>query len=171
MTIKLKKTLNISLQSKKYAEPINKIINNWEDDGLNISVKVCDTILLFDKYDKSITLSNISNIYELIEKIVGLYYKLDTPESNMEIEELLSQVITVDNSKLTKALANLNEKVSQKQNDKTNFEKTEEVIEVKEKNANLNKSKRRQSIMNNQDSEGIDNNDENYVPLDFLSNS
>lgn len=109
---KTRKTINVSLQSKKYSDPINRIINEWEDDGSNISVEVCENILLFEKFDKSIVLSNIKNVYELIEKIVALYYPLDSDKASMKIEELLSEVISVDNGKLTSALANLNEQVS-----------------------------------------------------------
>lgn len=45
---KMKKTLNVSIQ-KRNLEDINLILNNWEDEGLNVSGEVCKSILF--KYD------------------------------------------------------------------------------------------------------------------------
>ena len=44
-THKNRRAINISLQSKKYAEPINEMIQSWEDENLNISTQVCDALL------------------------------------------------------------------------------------------------------------------------------
>lgn len=106
---KPKKTINVSIQSKKYSAPINKILDKWEKSGLNASNEVSENILLVDKLNKSITFSNIFNVYELIEKMVGLYEDLDSPSAFLKIESILSEVITIDNSKISSVLSLLNE--------------------------------------------------------------
>lgn len=116
---KPKKTINVSIQSKKYSGPINRILDKWEKNGLNASNEVSENILLVDKLNKSITFSNMFNIYELIEKMVGLYEDLDSQSAFMKIENILSQVITIDNSKLGSVLALLNEEYINSMNNKT----------------------------------------------------
>ena len=48
-THKNRRAINISLQSKKYAEPINEMIQSWEDENLNISTQVCDALLFVER--------------------------------------------------------------------------------------------------------------------------
>lgn len=191
MNKKLRRTLNISLQSKKYSEPINDIVNNWEEEGSNTSAEVCNLILLQDKYNKSITLSNVKNIFELIQKMIGIYTELDTPESNMLIEEVLSKVIIIDNSKLSVALAELNQRLSNS-NKKSKMNYLDPTPEHNNKDLNVNIDNnnsfqnetqsnftKRKSIQQellekdmaekNENKEINDNS--NMIPLDFLSNS
>lgn len=106
---KPKKTINVSIQSKKYSAPINKILDKWEKNGLNASSEISENILLVDKLNKSITFNNMFYIYELIEKMVGLYEDLDSPSAFAKIENILSQVVSIDNSKLGSVLAQINE--------------------------------------------------------------
>lgn len=115
---KPKKTINVSIQSKKYSVAINKILDKWEENGLNASNEVSENILLVDKLNKSITFCNMLNIYELIEKMVGLYENLDSPTAFMKIESILSEVVTIDNSKLSNVLSQLNQEymVNKKEN-------------------------------------------------------
>lgn len=104
---KIKKNVNVSIQSKKYALPINKILQEWEDNSLNISTEVCESLLLSNKIAKSPTLLKVINVCELAEKILNLYSIEDSQKAQM-IENVLSQIIQVDTTKLTTAISELN---------------------------------------------------------------
>ena len=43
---KVRKAINVSLQSKKYTDTINEIVQEWESQNLNISSETCDATLL-----------------------------------------------------------------------------------------------------------------------------
>lgn len=172
---KLKKNLNVSLQSKKYTEPINKIIKKWEDEGINISVQICELILLFDKYNKSLTLSNIKNVFELIEKMVSLYAPLNTEESEFLIEEILSDCIKVDNNQLTLSLSKLNKRKLEILKDKepliTNKKDCDDIkdeLVIEGNRQETYKTMINTEVKNNTE---IKNNTENEIPMDFLINS
>lgn len=98
---KIRKNINVSIQSKKYNEPINDVLTNWEEDGLNISTEVCNSILLANKIAKSPTLLNVMNIYDLAEKILNLY-QVDEVENSLE--DILSKLINVNGSELTEVI-------------------------------------------------------------------
>lgn len=98
---KVRKNINVSIQSKKYTEPINSILNVWEGDGLNISTEVCDSILLADKIAQSPTLLSVMKIYALLEEILEL-----NGANEDSLEEALSKLIIVKGSELTKVLCN-----------------------------------------------------------------
>lgn len=68
---KTRKNINISLQSEKYGEIINAILNEWDKEGLNISTTACDNLILANKISKSPTLLNVINLYQLSEKILA----------------------------------------------------------------------------------------------------
>lgn len=171
---KLKKNLNISLQSKKYTEPINKIIKKWEDEGVNISVQTCELILLFDKYNKSLTLSNIKNVFELIEKMVSLYAPLNTEESEFLIEEILSDCIKVDNNQLTLSLSKLNKRKSEMLkdkesliNNKKDYNDIKDELVKDELVVETNNQETYETIVNTE----VKNNTANEIPMDFFINS
>lgn len=98
---KIRKNINVSIQSKKYNEPINDVLTNWEDEGLNISTEVCNSILLANKIANSPTLLNVMNIYDLAEKILNLY-QVDEVENSLE--DILSKLINVNGSELTEVI-------------------------------------------------------------------
>ena len=105
---KYKKTLNISIQSPQYYENINKMIEDWYNLGYNISTEVLERLSKMNKIEKSITFSNINNIYELIEKMIDVYMKNDVENKMAVIEKIFSEVIIIDNVRLTESLSSLN---------------------------------------------------------------
>lgn len=104
---KLRKNVNVSIQSKKYFRPINNILKEWEDNSLNLSTEVCESLLLSNKISKSPTLLKVVNVCELAEKILNLYPIDDTDKTQM-IENVLSQIVQVDTSQLTDVISSLN---------------------------------------------------------------
>lgn len=108
----LRKSLNVSLQSKKYAEPINKLLDIWKDEGLNASTEVCENILLCDKIKKSFTLVNVLNAYNTAEQMVKLCnHNLSNEELNKIIDSVITSAIVIDNNKLIDNIKNLNNKL------------------------------------------------------------
>ncbi|HCL4480354.1 TPA: hypothetical protein N2D99_002442 [Clostridium botulinum] len=104
---KLRKSLNISIQSKKYYMPINKIIKEWENKGLSMSTNVCETLLLGYKLSNSIELSKLVNTFEMISKTLSYYYNEENIEEYMKaIENVFSKIISVDGEKLSEFLSN-----------------------------------------------------------------
>lgn len=102
---KPKKTINISLQSKKYYEPINEVLAEWEKNGLQASTEVCESILWSKKLNSSMTLISVLNAYSTAEKMLSLYSmgaEYDDLES--KLEAVISSAITVDVNKLIEAV-------------------------------------------------------------------
>ena len=104
---KQRKTLNISLQSKKFSKRINDLANKWDEEGENLSTEVCKSILLVDELNKSITFTNILNMYELVKKMVYLYYPTDSVEGERKVEELFSKIISIDTNTLSASMQTL----------------------------------------------------------------
>ena len=109
---KERKTINVSLQSKKYLDSVNKILNEWEDDSLNLSTQICETLLLMDRLKKSATFANVIAMYELIEKMMKVYHV----EDEAQLNKIFSEVVSVDSSKLTHLLSQLNQENKTQQN-------------------------------------------------------
>ena len=100
-TYKEKKTLNISLQNKKYFQPINNIIKEWNDKLLNTSVEACDCILLANKIHNSLPLLNIFNAYNTAEQMLLLSRNGIRDENfNKDLDEIISASIYVDINKM-----------------------------------------------------------------------
>lgn len=122
-----RRAINISLQSKKYAEPINEMIQNWEDENLNISTQVCDALLLVERLNNFTSLSNIFKIVNMLGGLSSIYGYTDK-----NIDEMLNEIITIDHDKFSKILIELND---------VKFDET--VIEkMKEKRLNLQPQKK-----------------------------
>lgn len=105
MEPRIRKTINVSLQSKKYCGPMNELINKWEDDGCNLSIQVCEQLLKLDKLEQSATFLNILNAFELTEKLAAVY-KIDDKN---KIEEILSKVIKLDTANLSEIFMTFNQ--------------------------------------------------------------
>ena len=101
---KQRRAINISLQSKKYAEPINEMIQNWEDENLNISTQVCDALLLIERLNNFTSLSNIFKIVNMLGGLSSIYGYTDE-----NIDEMLNEIITIDHDKFSKILIELND--------------------------------------------------------------
>lgn len=99
-----RRAINISLQSKKYAEPINEMIQNWEDENLNISTQVCDALLLVERLNNFTSLSNIFKIVNMLGGLSSIYGYTDK-----NIDEMLNEIITIDHDKFSKILIELND--------------------------------------------------------------
>lgn len=105
--LKLRKSLNISIQSKRYYIPINEIITEWEEQGLSLSTKVCETLLLGYRLSNSVELSKLVNTFEMISKTLSHYYNEENTEEYMKaIENVFNKVITVDGETLSEFLSN-----------------------------------------------------------------
>ena len=176
---KIRKNVNVSIQSKKYNEAINSVLNDWEEEGLNISTEVCNSILLANKIAKSPTLLNVMNIYDLAEKILNLY-QIDEVENSLE--EVLSKLINVNGSELTDVISGIfndtsktNQKSSKKQSKKQ--DKDDDLDKKSATNQNKVKSQPDTiAISSDEDTEDEDTdfeyNDSDYeIPEDILFNS
>lgn len=120
------KTLNVSLQSKKYGPSINKIVEKWKEDGLNISPEVCKAILMKDKIESNATLLQVLSAYDLVEKIL----KMKGISDESMLESIFSEMIKIDMNKLSTLFT---EEVSkEKPMNHTKEEKIEEKSEKKE---------------------------------------
>lgn len=100
-----KKTINVSLQSKKYFKTINDILKEWDDNDLQASTEVCESIILSNKFKKSITLLGILNAYKMAENMLELY-SIGKNDENLEdkLEAVLSSAINIDVNKLMDAV-------------------------------------------------------------------
>lgn len=177
---KIRKNVNVSIQSKKYNESINAVLNDWEEEGLNISTEVCNSILLANKIAKSPTLLNVMNIYDLAEKILNLY-QIDEVENSLE--EVLSKLINVNGSELTNVIGGIfndtsktNQKVSNKQSNKHIKDDNDEVNKKSMTSSKkVNSETDSIAISSDEDNLGDNNfeyNDDNYeIPEDILFNS
>lgn len=168
-----RKAINVSLQSKKYTESINEIINEWENQDLNISAETCDALLLVHRLKKFSSLSNIFNILKMLDNLSSIYHYDDT-----QIDTMLNQIIDIDNERFSQILIELNnlefvstdnlklkerEKIKKKDFDQESKEmnqektieenkiveekkeeKTEKVLEQKNKNKEIIKEKKKE---------------------------
>lgn len=151
------KTINVSLQSKRYAEPINKIIAEWKADGLNVSTEVCESILLKNKVDKSATLLQVLSALDLVEKLL----KIKGIEDTETVEKILKRMININMNGLTDSLTDLEEK--------------EKPISKPIENQSLKIEKKESSKEENTTKEIVKpkmeyNNMEIEIPSDFLMN-
>lgn len=101
--IKSKKNINVSIQSKKYSQPINNILNDWDNNGLNVSTEVCESILLANKIASSPTLLSVIKMYELTDQILSLN-KFDNNEKTLE--DIISLLIKINGEGLTNIFLN-----------------------------------------------------------------
>lgn len=104
MDEKLKKSINISIQSKKYLNKINSILKEWNEEGLTPSNVICEDILLGYTISKSASLIKIVKLLEMIESILSINYKKDSVEYQLALEEILSKSINIDMSKINSML-------------------------------------------------------------------
>lgn len=139
------KTLNVSLQSKKYGPSINKIVEKWKEDGLNISPEVCKSILMKDKIESNATLLQVLSAYDLVEKIL----KMKGISDETMLESIFSEMIKIDMNKL------FTEEVSKEKPMNHTKEKKEEKIEEKSEKKEEKELKIENSI---------------EIPTDFLMN-
>lgn len=100
---KEKKNINVSIQSKKYSKAINNILNDWENNGMNVSTEVCESILLANKIASSPTLLSVIKMYELTDQILSLN-KFDNNEKTLE--DIISLLIKINGEGLTNIFLN-----------------------------------------------------------------
>jgi len=100
---KVRKAINVSLQSKKYTDTINEIVQEWESQNLNISSETCDALLLVHRLKKFSSLSNIFNIVKMLDNLSEIYHYTDE-----DIDKMLNQIIGIDNEKFSQILIELN---------------------------------------------------------------
>lgn len=65
-TIKLKKTLNVSIH-KRHIHEISKILKDWDDEGLVVSTEVCESILFKTIMKENPYLHTLYSTVKLIE--------------------------------------------------------------------------------------------------------
>lgn len=179
---KERKTINVSLQSKKYLDSVNKILNEWEDDSLNLSTQICETLLLMDRLKKSATFANVIAMYELIEKMMKVYHI----EDEAQLNKIFSEVVSVDSSKLTHLLSQLNQEqnisskkgvveetkpfVQTTENRVKEESTTTEEVDIKHDTEQLKEKEEVVNTQNSQANEELAATGEFEVPMDFLLN-
>lgn len=192
-----KRTINISLQSKKYYQTINEILQEWDDKNLKASTEVCESIILGNKINKSITLVGILNAYSTAERMIELYSAgREIDNLDEKLEAILSSAINIDMNKLIEAVkeqcSNINYSDNQKKTEKKtisapvldeepiNVENNEEITETtKEYNpipSSVNKEENSQHEISIAQDEGINEDIEEGdkyadIPVDLLFNS
>ena len=137
MDERLKKSINISIQSKKYLYRINSILKEWNKEGLTPSNVVCEDILLGYTISKSASLIKIVKVLEMIESILSMKYDKESIEYQLILEEILSKSISVDMSKInslisTEILSKLNTENSEDNNS------IEAITETTNENPSIN---------------------------------
>lgn len=100
-----KRTINISLQAKKYMVPMNTLIEKWEDEGENLSIKLCDDILKYEELQSYPSMIKVLNVFDLVKKTLEIYGITDLNR----IEEVFSSVIHVDMTALNEVFLTLNQ--------------------------------------------------------------
>jgi hypothetical protein len=105
---KTRKTVNVSL-GKRHPEQLNNILNNWEDEGYNISNEICKAILFREKYESNPHICTILSTLSLINsslKSQKQYSHLSQDEIDAIALEIFNEVITIniDGNKLTHLL-------------------------------------------------------------------
>lgn len=91
---RIRKTINVSLQSKKLCNPINELINRWEAEGSNLSVQICENLLRLDQLEHSGTMLKVLNLFDLTRQTASIYNIKD----EAKVEEILSRAITINPS-------------------------------------------------------------------------
>ena len=122
---KIRRAINISLQSKKYMDPINEMVQEWEENNLNISTETCEALLLVHKLKSFSTLSNILNIVNMLESLSSIYNY-----SEEDIDHMLNQIVSIDNEEFSKILIGLNTVGQEPKIKQKKEKKPEEKIEI-----------------------------------------
>lgn len=170
-TNKIRKNLNISIQSKKYSMTINDILNKWDDEDKNISTEVCESILLSNEIYKSPTLINIIAIYKLIQQLIDLY---DLKDDDV-IELILSDIITIKNNNLPKIVESLCKKKYSNENQSINKKEQNEDLNLR-KDEFITEKVESKRIISNTDIRDLESDktllkEEAIIPIDILLNS
>lgn len=164
---KIKKNINVSIQSRKYSNAINTILQNWEEDGSNVSTEVCESILLANKVANSPTLLSVMKLYDLTEQILYLNGVDDTEQ---KLEDVLSLLIKVNGEGLTDII-NSSFKNTTKNKKK---ESNNSLLRGEEKNIKNNKEDDTIAVSSDEDLlndiEDIDEDEDYEIPSDLLFN-
>lgn len=102
--MKLRKSINISIVSKKYIKEVNDVLDLWEEKGVNPSHKICELIINNNNVDKSPSLSNIINTYQMIRTSLSRY--LQDEELEVAIEEVFSKMFTLNANYFSQLMMN-----------------------------------------------------------------
>lgn len=102
---KIRKTVNVSIQKRNF-DKINEILNSWEDDGCNISNKICEAILFKEASQENPHILTILSTLNLIESSLKAKCNLSQEEISLNATEIFKQVLTlnIDGEKLTSFL-------------------------------------------------------------------
>lgn len=161
---KERKTINVSLQSKKYLEPINKILNEWEAEELNLSTQICENLLLVQRLKNSITFGNVLAVYELIERMMKVYDIKD----KSQLEQIFSEIISIDHAKLGQMVTKLNPEISVKPQAEAAMTQTENpTVQIQTTKVEEKPIATPVEVVKPMDAENSDP----EIPIDFLFNS
>lgn len=163
---KNRKTINVSLQSKKYSGPINDLINRWEEDGNNLSVQICENLLKLDQLEHSGTMLKVLNLYELTKRTANIYNIKD----ETKIEEILSKAIIINPSAITEIFIGNSNTTSRETVEQINYMppvtqpvERQELTQVDRQNES--------SLLDNPINDVPFSLDDGDIPMDFLLNS
>lgn len=124
---KKRKTVNVSIQKRNY-DKINDILNSWEEDGCNISNKICEAILFKESSKDNPHILTILSTLNLIESSLKANHNLSEEELSLNTTEIFKQVLTlnIDGDKLTTFLTGKPKLIRKDNINKENTHKNDE---------------------------------------------
>ncbi len=159
---RIRKTINVSLQSKKLGGPINELINRWEADGSNLSVQICENLLRLDQLEHSGTMLKVLNLFDLTKQTASIYNIKD----EAKIEEILSRAITINPSVIAELfLSDTNNTSARETIEQTQYVPVPKQVPVQE----VAKPVETEPVTIQTDD--VPFSDDTDIPMDFLMNS
>lgn len=159
---RVRKTINVSLQSKKLGGPINDLINRWEAEGSNLSVQICENLLRLDQLEHSGTMLKVLNLFDLTRQTASIYNIKD----EAKIEEILSRAITINPSVIAELfLADTTNAPIREAIEKNEYVPVPKQVPVQE----VVKPVEAEPVTISQDD--VPFSDDTEIPMDFLMNS
>lgn len=159
---RIRKTINVSLQSKKLGGPINELINRWEAEGSNLSVQICENLLRLDQLEHSGTMLKVLNLFDLTRQTASIYNIKD----EAKIEEILSRALTINPSVIAELfLSDMNNTPVRETVEQTEYVPVPKQVPVQE----VIKPVQTEPVVIPQDD--VPFSDDTDIPMDFLMNS
>ena len=159
---RIRKTINVSLQSKKLGGPINELINRWEAEGSNLSVQICENLLRLDQLEHSGTMLKVLNLFDLTRQTASIYNIKD----EARIEEILSRALTINPSVIAELfLSDVNTPIRETIVEQTEYVPVPKSVPVKED------TKPVETEPVEIKSDDVPFFDDTDIPMDFLMNS
>ena len=125
---------------------MNSLIRKWKKENQNVSIEICEAVLLKDKMENSVVLLQILKTVELVEQLLKIK-KID-----VTLDDILMQLISVNTENLSEIF-----------NDTTIVKK--KVIPKK-----IDKKEAKPTKVEKIPEETMEENNELEIPIDYLTN-